>query len=419
MPRFLELARLEEATQLLEVFTALDIESVDARTAEGRVLAQAVTATADVPNSTRSSMDGYALRAADTAGASEQNAAVLKLAGQVETGHAPTTELEAGSALRISTGGVLPAGADSVVMVEYTDTDGGTGGDSGTAARVFVRKQVQVGDCLVPTGEDMRRGDLLMQPGRRLRASDTGVLTGTGHESVRVFRLPVAGVLATGDEIVEPGTELGPGQVYNANQYSLAALLRRRGITPAVSMVVPDEAERFTKELSLAIEKCDAVFVSGGSSKGTRDLTLATIKNLGGKVLLHGLAIAPGKPTIIARVGNCAVVGVPGNPAAAVVVFALLGASLLRHLEGEPLDRIRATMPLIRARLGADVKGSSGREDWLRVRLEAGEDLPTAQPVPGRSLSLSSLARADGLARIALHRDSAAAGETVEVLLLD
>jgi len=135
--------------------------------------------------------------------------------------------------------------------------------------------------------------------------------------------------------------------------------------------------------------------------------------------MLHGLAIAPGKPTIIARVGNCAVVGVPGNPAAAVVVFALLGASLLRHLEGEPLDRIRATMPLLRARLGADVKGSNGREDWLRVRLEAGEDLPTAQPVPGRSLSLSSLARADGLARIALHRDGAAAGETVEVLLLD
>lgn len=418
MPRFLELARLEEATQLLEVFTALDIESVDARTAEGRVLAETVTATADIPNSTRSGMDGYALRAADTAGANEQNAAVLKLAGQVETGHAPTTELEAGSALRISTGGVLPAGADSVVMVEYTDADAGPGGDRG-AARVFVRKQVEVGDCLVPTGEDMRRGDLLMQPGRRLRASDTGVLTGTGHESVRVFRVPVAGVLATGDEIVEPGTELGPGQVYNANQYSLAALLRRRGITPAVSMVVPDEAERFTRELSLAIENCDAVFVSGGSSKGTRDLTLGTIKNLGGKVLLHGLAIAPGKPTIIARVGNCAVVGVPGNPAAAVVVFALLGASLLRHLEGEPLERIRATMPLLRARLGADVKGSNGREDWLRVRLEAGKDLPTAQPVPGRSLSLSSLARADGLARIALHRDSAAAGETVEVLLLD
>ena len=411
MKSFFELATAEDAYRAIGRIEPIGTERIDSRQAAGRVVAEMVTAAEDIPHFERSNMDGFAVRAADTHGANDRSSVVLRIVGQVAMGAEATTAVSAGSAVRVATGAMLPPGADAVVIVEKTEEL--------AADRVAVREAVVAGQNLIRIGEDLRRGEVVFEPGRRLKGADAGALTGIGRAHVEVYRIPRVGVMATGDEIVEAGEPLGAGQVRNFNEYALASLARLAGAEVNDYGVVGDDEARLSAALGRAVAECDAVFISGGSSKGNRDLTRKTIVDGGGEVVLHGIAIAPGKPTILARSGRAIVMGLPGNPAAAVVVFTLFGRTLVRVLGGEPLERILLTRPTVRARLETAVRATEGREDYIRVRLEHGEaGQAVAVPLRGKSVAISTVARADGLLRVPLESDGVEAGCEVDIILL-
>ncbi len=408
---FLQLATPEEAYRCLAGFPALGTEHVDSRAGLARVLGCEVRVAEDIPHFERSNMDGYAVRAADTAGACEVSTVRLRVTGEVVMGQPASEPLAAGTAVRVSTGAMLPPGADAVVILERTESVAPDG--------IAVTEAVAAGQNIVRIGEDLRRGDCVFEAGHRLRGSDIGVLTGIGVTRIEVHRIPRVGVMATGDEIVEPEAELGLGQVRNVNEYLLAALAKQVGAQVLDYGVIGDEATVLGAAVRRAAEECDVVFISGGSSKGPRDLTRAAIESVPqAQVLLHGIAIAPGKPTIIARAPTAALIGLPGNPAAVAVVFRLFGEPLVRVVGGESLSRILLTRPTVRARLARDVTSTAGREDYVRTRLMPGDGLPRAEVLPGKSVALSTIARADGLLRIPLSCEGLEAGTEVDVILL-
>jgi molybdopterin molybdotransferase len=413
MKRFLELVTVDQATERLATFTATRTETIDARRALGRVAAREVRAREDIPHFFRSNMDGYAVRAEDTLSASATAAVELPIVGTVLMGEIPSCRVTAGTAARISTGGMMPEGADAVVIVERTEELAGD--------RVAIRESVSPRDSTVAIGEDLHAGDLVFTRGHRFRAADVGVLAGVGQSKAEVFALPRAGVIATGDEIVEPEDPLPPGRVRNVNEYLLAALATCNGATVNDYGVVGDDLELLRSTVARALDENDAVFISGGSSKGTKDSTRGAIEALGGaEILFHGIAIAPGKPTILARCGTKAIMGVPGNPAAVAVAFTLFGGPLLRVLGGEPLARILLRRPRIRACIATDLTAPEGRDDYIRVRLEDGEGgVPVAHPQRGKSVALSTIAGADGVVRVSAGGRGYRRGDEVEVLLLD
>lgn len=416
MKPFLRLRTSEEAYAELARTRPLASEIVAARTALGRVLAEPVTAREDVPHFFRSNMDGFAVRAADTFSASEEASVALRLAGEVAMGEQARDRLAAGAAIRVSTGAMMPPGADAVVIVEHTEEQLGN---------VLIRRAVVPGQNTIAIAEDLRCGEVVLEAGHRLRGSDVGAVTGVGRAEVRVHLVPRVGVAATGDEIVEPEDDLPPGRVRNVNQYLLGSMARALGACVVDYGVVRDDEAALDDLLARAKEQCDVLLLSGGSSKGSKDFVMSSVLRLAGaEVHFHGIAIAPGKPTMFAEAGGLSILGVPGNPAAAAVVFVLFGSTLIRMRGGEKLERILATRPRVRARLSADLGSSPGREDYVRVRLGDGDpasgpgSLPLAVPLRGKSVAISTIARADGLLRIPRSSEGFAAGSEVEVLLL-
>ena len=418
MKPFLRLRTTEEAWSELATSRVLATEVVPVRTALGRVLAVPVTAREDVPHFFRSNMDGFAVVAADTSAASDESSVALELAGEVAMGEHVTAGLKPGQAIRVSTGAMMPAGADAVVIVEHTEE---------RAGRIFVRRAVAPRANTIAIAEDLRSGEVVLEAGHRLRGSDIGVVTGVGRAEVTVYRTPRVGVAATGDEIVEPEEDLPPGRVRNVNQYLLGSMARALGASVVDYGVVRDDEAALDGLLARAVQECDVLLLSGGSSKGAKDFVLGSIERVpGAEVRFHGIAIAPGKPTMFAEAGALSILGVPGNPAAAAVVFALFASVLIRIREGEALARILATRPRVRALLAGDVTSTPGREDYVRVRLESPEvaedasvafPLPSARPIKGKSVAISTIARADGLLRIPRSSEGLAAGSEVEVLL--
>jgi len=412
MKAFLDLISAEEAYRRIQRFAPLATERIDSRTALDRVLAEEVRAAEDVPQFERANMDGYAVRAADTYAASETSSVLLEIIGQVDMGRAATVAVRPGSAVRVSTGAMMPGGADAVVMVEKTEivSDG----------RLAVRDAAVPGLNTIRIAEDLHAGDLLFRCGHRVRGGDVGALTGAGVPSVTVYEVPRVGIVATGDEIVEADVPLALGQVRNVNEYVLTSLARRCGVAVTDYGVVGDDRSLLAATLTEAVAGNDAIFISGGSSKGHKDLTLSAIESLGEvEVLFHGVAIAPGKPTILARKGGRAIMGLPGNPAAATVVFTLFGTALVRVLGGERLDRILLLRPRVRALLAESLRSTAGRDEYVRVRLEAGAGgLPSAIPLRGKSVAISTIARADGLIAIPASTEGVDAGVEVDVLLL-
>lgn len=423
MKPFLSLLTTQEAfAQLAEFARALPHERVGTRNALGRVLAQAVTAREDIPHFFRSNMDGFAVRARDTFAANEQSAVRLPLSGEVSMGEDARVPLAEGSLVRISTGAMMPPGADAVVLVEHTEELGGV---------VSIRRAVVPRQNTIAIAEDLHAGETVLESGHRLRGSDIGVVTGVGRAEVVVYRTVRVGVAATGDEIVEPEDELAPGRVRNVNQYLLGSMAASAGVEVVDYGVVRDEDPALDALFAAAKRECDVLLLSGGSSRGSKDLVQGALLRAGeATVHFHGIAIAPGKPTMYAHAGDLAVLGVPGNPAAAAVVFVLFGGVLIRLVGGESLGRILTTRPRVRARLAQSVTSTPGREDYVRVRLThpaAGDAdawlddlaaLPLATPIRGKSVAISTIARADGLLRIPRSSEGLDAGSEAEVLLL-
>jgi len=414
-------------------------EEADLFRARGRVLAGPVLAPENVPAFCRSTVDGYAVTAADTFGASEGAPALLELAGRVPAGRPADIRLGPGSCAAVATGAMLPEGADAVVMVEHT-------GEAG-ADLVEVRRPVAPGENVVRPGEDVAAGSEVLRAGRRLTSFDLGLLAALGLTRVVVRPRPRVAVLPTGDEVVPPEAgPLAPGQVRDCVSAPLAGLVSSDGGDPVVGAVVPDDPTALLAALERACAEADLVFLVGGSSVGARDHTADVLDRLGPPgVLLHGLALKPGKPTVFGVCGprRVPVFGLPGHPVSALVVYRVLGRLAVRLAGGEEPGAVRPwpPEPTLRARLAEAVPSDQGREEYVCVALQSEHDgsdrpvrrgpagapaagqsgghLPLAVPVPGKSGLVSTLSRADGLVRLPVGCRGLEAGTVVEVTLLD
>jgi molybdopterin molybdotransferase len=404
--QFFEVKTREQVWAEYRHFAPVGLGEVSLDGAYNRVLGEAIVAAEDLPGFVRATVDGYAVRARDSFGASESQPALLTVVGDVGMGEVPPFEVGLGEAARIPTGGMLPAGADSVVMVEYTEEL--------DRRSVAISRSVAPLENVVRPGDDVRAGEKIVAAGRRLRAQEIGLLAGLGRMKVLVSRRPRVAVISSGDEIVPADRAPGPGQLRDINSHSLAALVEECGGEPWQLGVVPDEFEPLRAACEQALEKADICLISGGSSVGTRDLTLQVLGSFPNtEVLVHGVAISPGKPTILVRVGDRAFWGLPGHAASAMVVFHVLVRPFIGYLRGIP-PSVGERWPL-RAHLSRNVASRQGREDFIRVRLQQEGERLLAEPVFGESALISTLVRADGLVRIDRHTEGLYAGEEVEV----
>ena len=370
--------------------------------AVGRVPAGPLPAPSALPGFPRSTVDGYAVRAQDTYGASEGLPSYLDVIGSVRMGMAPAEEVRPGTAVYIPTGGVLPAGADAVVMVEYTQ--------EAMPGTTEVVRPVAPGDGIVRADEDVAVGQDLVRAGRPLRAQDVGLLAAAGVTEVTVQARPRVGILSTGDEVVAPGTaQLAVGQVRDATSVALAALVTEAGGDPHFHGIVADDRQELERALTAALADSDVVVVSAGSSVGARDETATVVAALG-SIWCHGLALRPGKPTMLADCGGIPLIGLPGNPRSALVVFRLVGMPIVRRAGGwteMPAE------PNVRARLERNLPSAAGRLDVVQVAVRNGE----AVPLFGSSSLLSILIAADGYLTVPEEATGLAAGTEVEVVL--
>ena len=371
-----------------------------------RVTACEICSPVDLPAFPRSTMDGYALRAADSFGASESMPAYLELAGEVPMGRRPEADLTSGQIAKVHTGGMLPVGADAVVMIENTQAV-----DAGT---IEVVRPVAPGENVIPVAEDLHNGALLFPCGHLLRTQDLGALAGVGITQVPVVARPRVGIIATGDEIVTPETSPSLGQVRDINTYTLSALVRQAGGQPRSFGIIPDRFEALTSAAKDALGACDLLLISAGSSVSTRDMTADVIASLGEPgILVHGVSMHPGKPTILAMAGPKPVLGLPGNPVSTVIAFRLFVAPALAALTGCPGPRRR----IVRARLTHNVASAPGREDYVQARVIERDGESCVEPLFGKSNLISTMVHADGLLRVPLDRAGLYAGDLVEVEL--
>ena len=407
---FFKVLAPQEALKILLSVAPVGAERVASVQARGRVLAVDLHSAVDLPHFHRAAMDGYAVRAKDTFGASQSLPAYLKLAGIMEMGKEAVQALNTGEAIRISTGGMMPPESDAVVMVEYTDeTDGGL---------VEIHRGVSPWQNVIQIGDDIKRGELVFPCGRRLRAHDLGALTGVGISSISVFKRPRVALISTGDEIVDAESEPRPGQVRNINQHSLVGLIEECGGELRDLGVVRDDRAALKEAIGAALEWGDLVLLSGGSSMGAKDIALETILSFpDAEFVFHGISIAPGKPTIFARACGKPILGLPGYPVSALVIFDLFGAPLIRRLGGENVDALQRFAHSARAVLKTNVASQIGREDYVRVTLEREADKLLAMPLPSKSGAIFTLVKADGMVRIDMNQDGLEQGEEVEVIL--
>lgn len=381
-------------------------ESIATHRALGRINAQAIHAPHPLPAFVRSTMDGYAVRAADTFGASQSLPAYLTCVGVVTMGQAPTIHLEAGQAAEIHTGGMLPNGADAVVMIERTQPLGDN--------EIEVLAPVAPGENLIHIGDDVTVGELIVPVGHRLRPQDIGGLLAVGITSIAVVRPPRIGILSCGDELVPPDSVPQLGQVRDINAYTLAALVEQYGGEPLVLGIARDSLADYRALAQSGFAQTDMLVMTAGSSVSTRDLTRQVIDELGEPgVLQHGLAVKPGKPTILAICGNKPVIGLPGNPVSAFLVARQIVVPLLQHTLGQNF-RFPATVSAI---LTANVASTSGREDTVPIRLIPTHSGLQAEPIFGKSNLIYTLMQADGLLHIPLNRGGLRAGTVVEVVV--
>lgn len=366
--------------------------------AAGRTLARDVTAGEDVPAFDRTTVDGYAVRAADTFGASASIPAQLDVVGTIGMGEAPRFSLQSGQCAVISTGGMLPQGADAAVMVEYTDKAEGL---------CLVYRSAAPGENVTRRGDDIAAGSAALRAGTRIGPPQIGVLSALGVYDVPVFRKPVIAVISTGDELVRGSP--AAGQVRDVNGYLLSSLIGQAGGEPLFFGAVEDDRAKISDALTSCLAKADAVLISGGSSAGTRDMTVGILDELG-EVFFHGIAMKPGKPTIFGTVSAKPVFGLPGHPLAAYFVFRLVVAEYLRALQGARADGFVRI-----ARLASNIPSNHGREEFLCVRVD---ERNNAFPLHTKSGVISVLSAADGFIRVPRDTEGLQKGADVEIYAL-
>jgi molybdopterin molybdotransferase len=409
---FFNLASPTEFAELLQGFAPVGVEPVSLANAHNRVLAEDLLSPEDLPPAPRSCMDGYAVRAADLFGASESNPGYLDCVAQIAIDKAPEFVLAPGQCAAIPTGGVLPQGADAVAMVEHAHELGAGG--------VEFFKSLTPTENVMLQGEDAAIGQLALERGRRLRSPEIGLLAGLGALRFTVHKTPRVAILSTGDELAPPEAAPKPGQVRDVNSLALACLVAEAQAEPIPLGIVKDEFDSLRAALAQALERSDCVLISGGSSIGLRDLTVQVLESLPeSRILAHGVAISPGKPTILAEVAGKPVLGLPGQVTSAQIVLLVFGQPLLRHLAGETNAFDPARRPVRTAVLAQNLASKPGREDYVRVRLEAREnEPPLAWPLAGKSGLLKTLVQAHGLIRVPANREGLRSGAPLDVWML-
>ena len=406
-----EFFNVQPVTQALQTMLAHwhptpDIETLDPRQALGRALAQDVRAPADLPAFRRSTVDGYALRAAESFGASPGLPALLRMAGELRMGEAAQQPLAPGSALLIHTGGMLPPDADAVIMLERTQQLG--------SEEIELLAPVAPGENVLQPGEDIARDSLLLSAGQTLRPQEIGGLLAAGVTQVRVRMRARVAILSSGDELVPPEAAPAPGQIRDINAHTLAALVSEAGAIPLHCGIARDEFDDYLARAQRGLEAADLLLLTAGSSVSARDLTRAVIDRLGAPgVLQHGLAVRPGKPTLLAVCDGKAVIGLPGNPVSALLVARQILLPLLRRWSGAKMTQAAT----VHALLGANLPSASGREDTVPVRLVERDGQLVAEPVFGKSGLIFTLVGADGLLHIPLDSSGLRAGTLVQVQL--
>jgi len=359
-------------------------------------------------------VDGYAVRARDTFGATDSLPGYLTLIGEVPMGDAPEFKIQQGQCALIHTGGMLPEGADAVMMLEYTQ--------SAHKNEIEIMRAVADGENVIKVGEDVKADQMVIRRGVRLRAAEIGGLMALGIIRVKVARKPRVGLISSGDEVIAPSQSPRPGQVRDVNAFTLAALVTKSGGEAVQYGIVRDEMSALKETAARALTECDAVIITAGSSASTRDMTAEVISSLGAPgVLVHGINTRPGKPTILGVCNGKAVIGLPGNPVSALVNGYLFIVPLIEKLLGA-LPKVQA---IVNARLIVNLPSQAGREDWWPVKLSRSERSEaqskseySAEPIFGKSNLIFTLATADGLLRIPPDATGLSAGEIVKVFLI-
>jgi molybdopterin molybdotransferase len=409
MNHFFNVTELDTVLGYASRFRTLPAETLPLTEAVGRVLAADVVAGEDLPGFMRSTMDGFAVRAASTFGASEANPAYLTVTGTVRMGETVSFSIGPGEAARISTGGALPAGADSVVIIEHTEAIDET--------TIEAYKSVAPGQYVVQAGEDFAAGVRVLRRGCVLRPQEIGLLAALGQETVSVIKKARVAVISTGDEVVPIQETPGPGRIRDVNSYALSALLMEAGAIPVRYGIIKDDAQALFDTCRSALDASDMILISGGSSVGTRDFTVEVLSRLPeARILVHGIPISPGKPTILASAGDFPIWGLPGHVVSGMVVFRTVVRPFIDHMSGI-VQGGRGSWS-IPARMSRNIPSAQGRTDYIRVRLVEKDNELWAEPVLGKSGLLNTMVQADGLVAIDINTEGLDKGALVSVLPL-
>jgi molybdopterin molybdotransferase len=407
--QFFKVKTVEETFALIDEKISVigETEERELSSALGFILAETVTAKENVPGFDRSTVDGYAVRAKDTYGSSESLPGFLNVAGEVKMGEVPNVAAGSGQAVYVPTGGMLPAGADAVIMIEHCEDVSGL---------LNTYKQVAPGENVIRAGEDIRKGQTVLEKGTKLRPQELGALASLGITHVRVYRKVRAGYLSSGDEIVPYQTEqLQEGQIRDINYLTIAGLASEWNVEVIYGGIVKDDFKEFLQNARELYEQTDCLILSGGSSVGAKDYTTEVIQSLGEPgVFVHGISIKPGKPTILAVADGKPVIGLPGHPASAMIIFRLFGERIFRKLKGEAA---LVKPERIFVRMTKNIPSAPGRADYIRVRLFEQDGGWWAEPIIGKSGLITTLVKSDGIVEIASEKEGVSQGELVPVIL--
>ncbi len=419
MSEFLRLSTPTEALNLLlnslPAFKPGE-ELINTIDALGRITAVDVHAPHSLPEFSRSTMDGYAVKARDTFGITESLPAYLTFVGEVHMGTIPIFSLNTGQAAMIHTGGMLPVGADSVVMLEHTQKVSTVESPSKKMEEVEISRAVAKGENVLQIGEDVEEGQLILAKGIKLRPVEIGGCMALGLTKLRVAIKPNIAIISTGNEIIPPDKKTNISQVRDINSYSLAGLVTEAGGEPILYGIVPDKIEMLKTKAAKALRECDMVVITAGSSASSRDITAEVIGMLGKPgVLVHGINVRPGKPTVLSICDKKAVIGLPGNPVSALIIARLFIVPVIEKLLG--LKKLHPRLSVM-GKLIVNIPSQAGREDWIAVKLIPKPEGWLANPVFGKSNLIFSLATADGIVRIPPDATGLGAGEMVEIFLI-
>lgn len=406
--KFFQVKTVEETFQLIEesIKPLQQIETVKIEDALNRILAETITVQENVPSFRRSSVDGYAVQAKDTFGSSEGMPSFLNLTGEVKMGVTADKPVNAGEAIYVPTGGMIPEKADAVVMIEHCEDISGL---------LNIYRQVTPGENVISIGEDLKEGIELVCKGSRLRPQELGALASQGITTVQTYKTPTIGYLSSGDEIVPiESQQVNLGEIRDMNGITIGSLVKQWGYNFKYGGIVKDNRELFEQTAREILEEVDCLVLSGGSSVGTKDYSVDVIDALGSPgVFVHGISIRPGKPTILAVADGKPVIGLPGHPASAMVIFELFGKKVFERLTGNTEEEKNLTYAITTR----NVASSAGRTDYIRVKLFEEDGIWYADPIIGKSGLISTLVESDGMIVIASQKEGYQKGDKVPIRL--